>query len=68
MGFLDKLTGKAKREEEARLKAVAEAEKIAKKEAQAKKRAEKKAAEEAAKGPQDAEVKEAPEPSDKKPQ
>lgn len=49
MGLFDKLTGKAKREEEARLKAVAEAEKIAKKELQAKKRAEKKAAEEAEK-------------------
>ena len=40
MGLLDKLTGKAKREEELRLKAVAEAEAIAKKELQAKKKAE----------------------------
>ena len=43
MKFLDKLTGKARREEEARQKAVAEAEAIAKKEARAKKREAKKA-------------------------
>ena len=54
-GFIDKLTGKAKREEEARLAAVAEEEARVKKEAQAAKRAEAKAkkaakqAEEAAK-------------------
>ena len=49
MGLFDRITGKAQREEEARLAAVAEAEKIARKERQAKKRAEKKAAEEAKK-------------------
>lgn len=43
MGLFDKLTGKAKREEAARLAALAEAEAIAKKEAQAKKREEAKA-------------------------
>lgn len=49
MGLLDRLTGKVKREEQARLAAAAEAEKIAKKELQAQKRAEKKAAEDAKK-------------------
>lgn len=49
MGLLDRLTGKTKREEQARLAAAAEAEAIAKKERQAQKRAEKKAAEEAKK-------------------
>lgn len=49
MGLFDKLTGRAKREEDLRQKAVAEAEAIAKKERQAQKRAEKKAAEAAKK-------------------
>jgi len=49
MGLFDKITGKARRTEEARLKAVAEAEAIAKKELQAKKRAEAKAKKDAIK-------------------
>ena len=63
MGLFDKITGKARREEEARLAALAEAETIAEKERQAKERkakAEAKKAEKAAKLAEEAAKKNSP--------